>query len=47
MAKELEGWITKLEDKKQRTIGELQKMKEDYAATFERLEKEMAELREK
>ena len=41
----MEDRLPDLEAKKQHTIGELQKIKDDHAATWESLKKKMAELK--
>ena len=47
VAKGLEDWVTELEAEKSKTTEGLQKMKDDHSATLEKLEKEIADLREK
>ena len=46
MAKELEGWVTELRAEKQHVIKELRRMKEERDANLEKLQKEVAELKE-
>ncbi|GFZ05248.1 hypothetical protein Acr_17g0008200 [Actinidia rufa] len=46
VVKDLEGRVAELEAEKQHTTEELKRMKEDHDVALERLEKEMAKLRE-
>ena len=47
VAKKLKGWVVELEAKKQHTIEELRRVKEELNVDLERLRKELAELKER